>query len=157
APSSLERRKLLDRTGRQVILGIAASFIALGGLGLFLLSILGDEIFSTAPIQTAVSIGLIISGFVFLAIVSPRRVTVRRTRAGAEVAERWRAFKRYLQDFSRLEEAPSISLAMWDRYLVYGVTLGVAAAVLEHARLHAPVELAERSTVYWYGHHGYSG
>src|SRR5690606_34997661 len=52
APAALERRKLLDRTGRQVILGIAASFIALGGLGLFLLSILGDEIFFTAPIQT---------------------------------------------------------------------------------------------------------
>lgn len=81
----------------------------------------------------------------------------KRTKQGALEAERWLAFRRYLRDFSRLEEAPAISLALWDQFLVYGMTLGVAEQVLETARVLAPVELEQTSHLYWYGNHGYGG
>ena len=35
---------------------------------------------------------------------------------------------------SRLEEAPVISLDLWDRYLVYGAALRVAEEVLDATR-----------------------
>ncbi|HUG31897.1 MAG TPA: DUF2207 domain-containing protein [Acidimicrobiia bacterium] len=102
-------------------------------------------------------VGAIAGAVVLFIFLSFRRVHVRRTKQGAMEAERWLAFRRYLRDFSRLEEAPSISLALWDQFLVYGISLGVAEQVLEQARLHAPVELEQASSLYWYGHHGYGG
>ena len=72
-------------------------------------------------------------------------------------AARWQAFRRYLADFSRLQEAPAISLKLWEEFLVYAVALGVAEDVLEAARLHAPPTLEETSSLYWYSGHGYGG
>jgi uncharacterized membrane protein len=63
---------------------------------------------------------------------------VRRTPKGALLHARWQAFRRYLNDFSRMEESPPASLALWEQFLVYGIALGVAEQVLEAARLHAP-------------------
>jgi uncharacterized membrane protein len=100
---------------------------------------------------------LTVSASILTAVLAARRsIWVRRTLEGALVNERWLAFKRYLEDFSRLEEAPSMSLALWEDYLVYGIALGVAEDVLEAARLGAPGEV-DQSSLYWYGTHGYGG
>jgi uncharacterized membrane protein len=156
-PAALERRKLLERTGRRVVVLVAVAFFAAAGIGVFLTSVFSGSLVYDGLVPFAISLGLIVSAILFLAAAVPRRVNVRRTRAGAEVAARWEAFRRYLSDFSRLGEAPSISLALWDRYLVYGVAFGVASEVLDNARLHAPPELVEQSNIYWYGSHGYGG
>src|SRR5690606_1033935 len=156
-PESLERRGLLDRTGRGVTWLTA---LVIFGLGLVLMigSLLVPGPVSQGPVVPfAIGIGLLIGSFIFLALAAPRRVNVRRTKDGALSAARWDAFRRYLKDFSRLEEAPAISLALWDKFLIYGIAFGVASQVLEHARLHAPAELVEQSSIYWYGTHGYSG
>jgi uncharacterized membrane protein len=76
------------------------------------------------------------------------RMWVRRTPKGALLHARWQAFRRYLSDFSRLEESPPASLALWEQFLVYGIALGVAEQVLEAARLHAPPEISERGSFY---------
>jgi uncharacterized membrane protein len=73
---------------------------------------------------------------------------VRRTPKGALLHARWQAFRRYLSDFSRMEESPPASLALWEQFLVYGIALGVAEQVLEAARLHAPPEIAEGGSFY---------
>ncbi|MDK1103311.1 MAG: DUF2207 domain-containing protein [Actinomycetota bacterium] len=104
-----------------------------------------------------IAVGALIGAIVLTVIVSFRRVRVKRTKKGALEAARWAAFKRYLADFSRLAEAPVISLELWDRYLVYAITFGVAEEVLEQARLHAPPELEGASSIYWFGNYGYSG
>jgi uncharacterized membrane protein len=70
---------------------------------------------------------------------------VRRTPKGALLHARWNAFRSYLKDFSRMEDAPPASLALWEQYLVYGVALGVAEDVLAAARLHATPEVVEDS------------
>lgn len=101
--------------------------------------------------------GAILGAVVLFIFLSFRRVRTKRTKAGAIEAERWLAFRRYLRDFSRLEEAPAISLPLWEQFLVYGITLGVAEQVLEQARLHAPAELEQTSSLFWYGHYGYGG
>jgi len=101
--------------------------------------------------------GAIAGAIVLFILLSFRRVRTRRTKEGALEAERWIAFRSYLKDFSRLEEAPSISLALWDQFLIYGITLGVAEEVLQQARLVAPVELEQTSSIYWYGNNGYGG
>ena len=68
----------------------------------------------------------------------------------AEVeAERWDAFRRYLTDFPRLQEAPPVSLELWEQYLVYGIAFGIAERVLQGAQLHMPEALHEASSIYW--------
>jgi len=82
-------------------------------------------------------------------LVFNRRAWKRRTHAGEEEAERWEAFRRYLSDFPRLQEAPPATLELWERYLVYGITFGIAERVLQGAQLHMPEALHEASAIYW--------
>jgi len=79
---------------------------------------------------------------------------VRRTQKGALLHARWQAFRRYLTDFSRMEEAPPASLALWEQFLVYGIALGVAEQVLDAARLQAPPEVAQGGSFYSPGYDG---
>ena len=53
-------------------------------------------------------------------------------------AERWDAFRRYLTDFPRLQDAPPATLELWERFLVYGIAFGIAERVLQGAQLHMP-------------------
>ncbi len=55
----------------------------------------------------------------------------RRTKKGNEDYVRWKAFKRFLEDFGSFEtkELPAISL--WERYLVYATVFGLAKEVEE--------------------------
>ncbi|HET9443873.1 MAG TPA: DUF2207 domain-containing protein [Acidimicrobiales bacterium] len=68
----------------------------------------------------------LVAGVVQLALTPTLR---RRTPAGVQRLAEWKAFERFLRDFSSLEEAPVGHLILWERYLVYAVALGVAAPV----------------------------
>ncbi|MGH2404209.1 MAG: DUF2207 domain-containing protein [bacterium] len=54
----------------------------------------------------------------------------RRSREGAVHLAKWRAFRRFLCDFSNLKDAPAPAIALWEVYLTYAVTLGVADRVI---------------------------
>lgn len=77
------------------------------------------------------------------------RLWRRRTKAGQLEAERWDAFRRYLTDFPRLQEAPPATLELWERFLVYGIAFGIAERVLQGAQLHMPEALHDQSSIYW--------
>jgi len=109
-----------------------------------------------AIIVVLVLFGMALGATILFVLLSFRRVRTKRTPAGALEAARWNAFRRYLTDFSRIKDAPVISLDLWDRYLVYAITFGVAEEVLEQARLHAPPELETNSSIFWFGHYGYT-
>jgi uncharacterized membrane protein len=156
----VERRDLVERSpGRW--LGWAALVLGPAGAAWFVLALLG--------VNGGALISLIFSsfiGFVGAAVVVwlvfrrvfghadsslgsvLHRMWVRRTPKGALLHARWQAFRRYLSDFSRMEESPPASLALWEQFLVYGIALGVAEQVLEAARLHAPPEIAEGGSFY---------
>jgi uncharacterized membrane protein len=46
--------------------------------------------------------------------------------------KRWKNFKKFLHDFSAIEQAPVNLLAIWEEYYVYAVALGVATEFLKH-------------------------
>ena len=147
ATKALERSGLLDLSGRPWVVGV--------GLGLFLLlllafigAIIGNAAFGLDWMPPAIVGAGFVNAAIFGVFVATRKGWVRRTSEGALLAARWEAFRRYLHDFSALEEAPPASLELWDTYLVYAIALGVASDVLEAARLKAPPELSERSNLY---------
>lgn len=154
---AVEDSDLLDTSGKSM-----AWFVRIGAVLMVILAgFIMARMAARGPAGEAFAgltiVGMIVGALGLFVLLSFRRVKVKRTAEGALEAARWSAFRSYLKDFSQLQDAPPISLALWDQYLVYGITFGVAAQVLEHARLHAPEALAQSSSLYWYGHYGYGG
>ena len=64
----------------------------------------------------------------------------RRTQYGATQYAMWKAFKRFLVNFSNLKEASIPSLVIWEHYLVYAISLGVAKEVIKQLKMLIPEE-----------------
>jgi hypothetical protein len=147
----VEARDLVER-GPSVWLGRSAILLGLAGTEWFVFSLLGASVvavifligFSLFVFAIAAAVVwrvLVYRGLALGSVLHP--LLVRRTPKGALLHARWQAFRRYLTDFSRVEDSPPASLALWEQFLVYGIALGVAEQVLEAARLHAPPEIAQ--------------
>ena len=149
-------RDWFNNAGLIPLLGVAIGF---GLLGL-LLWMLGTRRYSSvAPTwEAVVLLALGICSFVNAGVAGISAFAVRlwrRRRPDAQLeAERWDAFRRYLTDFPRLAEAPPASLELWERYLVYGITFGIAERVLQGAHLHMPEALHDASSIYWISPNG---
>jgi uncharacterized membrane protein len=77
----------------------------------------------------------------------------RRTLCGNEQNAMWLAFKKFLQDFSRLDKAGLPSIVMWEHYLVYAISLGVAKEVIRQLPLvFGDSDLMDTRLTYMYGH-----
>lgn len=74
----------------------------------------------------------------------------RRTAAGAQRHAEWAGLKRYLQDFSQLEDAPSGHLVLYERYLVAAVALGVADELIDALRVKMPQVANDPTFATWY-------
>lgn len=53
----------------------------------------------------------------------------KRTKSGAEDYQKWKAFKRFLEDFGRFDEKELPEIVLWERYLVYANIFGIADKV----------------------------
>ena len=78
------------------------------------------------------------------------RLLSNRNQASVESAAKAEGLKRYLKDFSRLEDAPVGHLVLWERYLVYAVALGVSAELVKGMALRVPEVMANPSFGVWY-------
>ena len=93
-------------------------------------------------------------GFVSLAgaigIFLAMRVLRQRTPAGARRAAEWEALRRFLKDFSRLDEAVSGDLVLYERYLVAAVALGVANELVRGLAVKVPEVVSDPGFATWY-------
>ena len=117
---------------------------------------LGVALLGMVAVANLVLVGgvlAIASGLVQLAATVVLR---RRTPGGNQRLAEWKAFERFLRDFSQLEEAPVGHLVLWERYLVYAVALGVTAEVARALAAKIPPEVAaQQGFAGWY--HGPRG
>ncbi|MBD0339120.1 MAG: DUF2207 domain-containing protein [Thermoleophilia bacterium] len=149
--SEIGRRGWFENRGRWLLGAGAASLLAVGAL-LFFLGVDGaapGELRWGTLVRVGLGVALGLNGIVLGAAALRTPVGRRRARAAQADAERWTAFRRFLADFPRLEEAPPASLELWERYLVYGIAFGLAERVLRAAQLHMPAELHDQSAIYW--------
>lgn len=65
------------------------------------------------------------------------------TKKGIEEAEKWKALKKYMEDFSLLNEKEVPDLILWEKYLVFATAFGIADKVLKQLKVKYP-ELQER-------------
>lgn len=74
-----------------------------------------------------------------------------------EVKARLEALRRWLKDFTRLEEAVPNDIILWNRLLVMAVVLGVADEVIEQLKVVAPQVLEDPAIMPVYGWYYYGG
>lgn len=91
------------------------SLFKLGGISLLLLFIL-DIIFGT---------------------LATNRIDAY-TQQGIDEQEKWKAFKKFMEDFSLLNEKEIPDIAVWEQYLVYATAFGIAEKVLKQLKVVYP-------------------
>jgi uncharacterized membrane protein len=114
-----------------VFLLLGAGFLVLGIAGLADPPLVRQDL-----ILTAIGAALALNAIVVLLL----RASVWRRREPKlqASAEGWEAFRRYLNDFPRLADKPADTLPLWESYLVYGISFGIAERVLEAAKVDFP-------------------
>jgi len=122
---------------------------ALIGLAYFVTGII--FIFS---VQALPSIILIILGIIMMIFAARLN---KRTAYGNEQYSMWMAFKNFLREFSRLDRAEMPSIIIWEHYLVYAISLGVAKEVIKQLPLvFSDTDLQNTRLTYMYGHNMHS-
>ncbi len=84
-------------------------------------------------------IPLLICGILCNMLAKKTRVL---TQKGVNESEKWKALKRYMENFSLLDEREVPELVLWEKYLVYATAFGVADKVLSQLKVRYP-ELAD--------------
>ena len=108
------------KTVRSRHVGIGIGLLALGGVVGFLWVIFGDT-FSRFLVVPA--FGLVLVGLVRMAIAG---AMPRKTDFGSEEAEKWRAFKRYLESLQQYTQGNvQVAAQKFQDHLPYAVALGV--------------------------------
>lgn len=71
------------------------------------------------------------------------RFMSRMTHQGAEVRAKAAALKRWLEDFSALDERPPTDVKVWGEFMVYAYEFGIADQVMRELQLKVPEVFAE--------------
>jgi uncharacterized membrane protein len=130
--------KLIDSSGKGLLRGMLPSvrwesvlttMLAIAGI------VLGIAI--TEWIEHPIALLLIPVALVGMTIAHVL-IRPRIGEQGRERVAKWRAFRRFLTDFSSLPEAPTLAVVIWEQYLVYATALGVADEVEKQVKALIP-------------------
>lgn len=139
-----EKYKFIDKSSiKGNIIGIVASLFGI---------VLG--IYTATVHQNFIGMAVLIATSLILMIYS---ITVkRRSRYGVEQYKMWKAFRNFLKHFSRLDKAEIPSVVIWEHYLVYAISLGVAKEVIKQLKMvFRDEDFHNRSLTYmYYGYYG---
>ncbi len=113
-------------------------------------------VFFQPPVRVIVTV--VIAGLVFVLFSLLGRTILRWTEIAYLEHRRWQNFRKFLKDFSAIEQAPVNLLAIWEEYYVYAVALGVASEFLKHVTKLAEQRGTSLALPVWYigatGAHG---
>lgn len=107
---------------------------------LFYIVLVGTFIFALAvQIINYYTYGLIFSTIIlgmFILLISYISSIKRRSENGNEDYVRWKAFRNFLLEFGRFEDYTMPLIEIWEHYMVYAVSFGIAEEVEKQMRLH---------------------
>lgn len=104
-----------------------------------LLALIPMGIFSTICFIVA----SIICGILCNKIARKNRIL---TQKGIDEQEKWKALKRYMEEYSMLKEREVLELGIWEKYLVYATAFGIGQKVIKQLKITYP-ELSEENYV----------
>lgn len=88
---------------------------------------------------------LVISIFLFVWLLC----SSKRTEFGALKYKKWRAIKRFLNDFGSFKDKDTIEVALWEKYLVFATLFGCAKKVADAMKLEQVSDPAIPSDIYY--------
>jgi uncharacterized membrane protein len=148
--------KLFQSTGNTCMSGFAAILLTMAIVYYLVISdnFPEDEFSLATNLNTLV---LLIGGFGLLMIIFTylsEKTFGRWTPEGRLYYERWNSFKKYLTDLPALKEQTPDSINIWNSYLVYATSLGIAKEVLRNMSLIVPAEQLKQSQYHntYYGY-----
>lgn len=71
---------------------------------------------------------------------------------GVDEQEQWKAFKKYMEDFSLLKDKEIPSLVIWEKYLVFATAFGISEKVLKQLKIIYPEISDINSAMYTYSY-----
>jgi len=101
---------------------VAGAFALVNGLSAI--------VFFEPPVRMILTAAIAVLVFLIFAVLG--RTILRWTETAYLEHRRWQNFRKFLKDFSAIEQAPVNLLAIWEEYYVYAVALGVASEFLKH-------------------------
>ena len=88
------------------------------------------------------------AGLLFIYLL-PRTMYKRLDPAARERHAQWASFRRWTEDFPRLDDDPPATLKLWRGILVYAVAFGTAERVAKSGRIPAPVAAEADTSGSW--------
>ncbi len=137
-------RASVTASGWYVVITALSSLLGALALANGLAAIVGLP--DKAMLPVALSVAAVLA-FVFAGLGSS---IVRWTPAAYIEHRRWKNFRKFLVDFSAIEQAPVTLLGIWEEYYVFAVALGVADRFLKHVARLAAERGAALSQPAWY-------
>jgi len=126
----------------------AGKVILMEFAGVFLLFALGAllkvQLFIIMPLVFAV-------GFTGFGVIIYGALIRKKTQTGINEYTKWRAFRRFLLHFSNMKDYEIPSIVVWEHYLVYAISLGVADKVISKLKLAlSNQDVSLRNSTYFY-------
>lgn len=139
--TSLKHKFFDDSNTRGILTGVLAGS---------LFFILGIMLIIFSSIKATGSVMILSGVIVFISSVT----IYRRSPKGEEDYVKWMAFKKFLLHFSEMERHELPSLIIWEHYMVYAITLGVAKEVMKQLQVVYP-DMTEGNRSFGYGWYYY--
>lgn len=139
---SLINKNLLDKKQAQehvcTIATIILQIVFLGFFIIFSLAIISDKIIF-GKIAKVMLITTSVLGIVSIAkkIIILKKLNVF-TQKGVNEIEKWKGLKKYMEDFSLLNEREVPDIIIWERFLVYATVFGIAEKVIKQLKMVYP-------------------
>ena len=139
-----ENTKLMDKyTGICIVYSVFAFFVI--PLIIFFIEIAKFLILPAIALMIVLTINAIITG------IMAGRVNIL-TQKGIDEKEQWKAFKKYMEEFSLLKDKEVPALPVWEKYLVFATAFGISEKVLKQLKVIYPEITNMDSSMYTYSY-----
>lgn len=129
--------------------GIMAVYIIVAILTIGIIGFFSETNPSLMPVAIALMIILIINAVV----VGMMSVKINiLSQKGVDEKEKWKAFKKYMEEFSLLKDKEIPSLVLWEKYLVFATVFGISEKVLKQLKVVYPEITDMNSVMYNYSY-----
>lgn len=111
-------------------------------LGMFLIFILAMVYGENIGFNFGISTTLIITSVLGILSIGNKVGLLRKvnpfTQKGVNEREKWKGLKKYMEDFSLLNEKEVMDVEIWERFLVYATAFGISEKVIKQLKLVYP-------------------
>lgn len=129
--------------------GFAGLYTVLDFFSIVIIAIFVETSLIIIPAVITLMATLIINAVVFGMMACKINVFSQK---GVDEKEQWKAFKKYMEDFSLLKDKEVPALVLWEKYLVFATAFGISEKVLKQLKIIYPEIIDMNSAMYSYSY-----